>query len=81
MQKYKIKKFFTDVRTNEQRNPGDVVEFSQERVKEINSVDDSLIELVQPKPKTAPKAKVAKAPDPEPVTDPAKPIKPFSGLK
>lgn len=67
MQKYKIKKFFTDIKTNEARNPGDVVEFSQERVKEIESVDPTLIELVQPKPKSAPKAKVAKAPDPEPV--------------
>jgi hypothetical protein len=59
MQKYKIKKFFTDIKTNEARNPGDVVEFSQERVKEIQAVDETLIELVEPEPE-APKVAAKK---------------------
>jgi hypothetical protein len=58
METYKVKQFFTDLKTGDERHPGDLVEFSQERVKEIQKVDPELIEL----------HKVDVLPDPEPVT-------------
>lgn len=59
METYKIKSFFTDVKTGEERNPGDLVEFSQERVKEIQAVDPKLIELVKAEPTPKAQAKAA----------------------